>query len=256
MSGFKLLDDSSTRDAPDAATRRPASHADQPLGLTVHSMPAPEQALELEARRTTSGRWKMIAVLLVCAAPVLASYFTYYVVRPEGRRNFGALIDPQRPLPDQASVSLGGQDGNLKALKGQWLLVSVAGGECDPACSRRLYLQRQLRESLGKEKDRLDWVWLIADDAAVPAHLLPALKEATVLRVPLAALSAWLLPATGHQLSEHLYVVDPMGNWMLRFPANLDVATAPQAKRDLERLLRASASWDQAGRTSVPEAGQ
>jgi hypothetical protein len=41
----------------------------------------------------------MLAVLLVCAAPVIASYFTYYVVRPEGRRNYGELIDPQRPLP-------------------------------------------------------------------------------------------------------------------------------------------------------------
>lgn len=211
-------------------------------------MPAPEQALAL-ARRTSSGRWKMLAVLLVCAAPVIASYFTYYVVRPEGRRNFGELINPQRPLPDLASTSLSGQGGNLRALKGQWLLVSVAGGACDEACSRHLYLQRQLRESLGKERDRLDWVWLIPDQAAVPGHLLPALKEAAVLRVPSAGLAAWLAPASGQPLAGHLYVVDPMGNWMLRFPANLDLASAAKAKRDLERLLRASASWDQAGRS-------
>ena len=255
MSGFKLVDDSSLRGAPDAALR-PPGHDDQPLGLTIHSMPVPEQVMALQARRTASGRWKMMAVLLICAAPVLASYFTYYVVRPEGRRNFGALIDPQRPLPDQASVSLGGQGGNLKSLQGQWLLVSVGGGACDEACSRRLYLQRQLRESLGREKTRLDRVWLIEDDAAVPEPLLPAVQEATVLRVPRAALSDWLTPASGHALTEHLYVVDPMGNWMLRFPANLDLADAPKAKRDLERLLRASASWDQAGRETGSNAGQ
>lgn len=215
-------------------------------------MPAPEQALALQAQRTRSGRWKMIAVLLICAAPVIASYFTYYVVRPEGRRNFGDLIEPPRALPDQASVSLGAQDGNLKALAGQWLLVSVAGGACDEACRRHLYLQRQLRESLGRERDRLDWVWLITDQAPVPDTLLPALKEATVLRVPAAALSDWLQAASGQQLSEHLYVVDPRGNWMLRFPAQLDLSTAPKAKRDLVRLLRASASWDQAGREAGP----
>ncbi len=219
-------------------------------------MPAPEQAIALQAQRTRSGRWKMIAVLLVCAAPVIASYFTYYVVRPEGRRNFGALIEPPRALPDQASVSLAGQGGNLKALKGQWLLLSVAGGACDEACRRHLYLQRQLRESLGRERDRLDWVWLITDQAPVPDTLLPALKEATVLRVPPAALSDWLQAASGQQLSEHLYVVDPMGNWMLRFPADLDLSTAPKAKRDLERLLRASASWDQAGREAGPAAAR
>lgn len=249
MSGFKLLEDSSTRAAPDA--RR----TDQPLGLTIHSMPTPEQAMAGDARRTVSGRWKMLAVLLVCAAPVVASYFMYYVVRPEGRRNFGELIDPQRSLPDQASVSLSGQRGNLKALKGQWLLLSVAGGACDDVCSHHLYLQRQLRESLGKDKDRVDWVWLIPDDVAVPDKLLPALKGATVLRVSMAGLSGWLAPASGHQLDEHLYLVDPMGNWMMRFPAKLDVSGATQAKRDLERLLRASASWDQPGREVGPEAG-
>lgn len=248
MSGFKLLDDSSTRDAPDASTRSGVNHGDQPLGLTVHSIPSPERAMDQEARRTGSGRWKMLAVLLVCAAPVVASYFTYYVVRPEGRRNFGELIDPQRPLPDQASVNLTGRTSNFMALKGQWLLISVAGGACDEVCSRHLYLQRQLREGLGKDKDRVDWVWLIPDDAPVPGKLLPALKDATVLRVSSAGLSAWLQPASGHQLAEHLYLVDPLGNWMMRFPANLDLSSAARARRDLERLLRASASWDVAGR--------
>ena len=192
-----------------------------------------------------------MAVFLVCAAPVLASYVSYYLVRPEGRRNFGELIEPQRPLPDLPGVSLAGQRINLQALKGQWLLISVAGGDCDELCRRHLYLQRQLREGLGKDKDRLDWVWLIADDAQVPTSLLPALSEATVLRVLPGGLSDWLTPAKGHRLAEHLYVVDPMGHWMMRFPAELDVSSAAGAKRDLDRLLRASASWDQPGREAV-----
>lgn len=251
MSGFKLLDDSSPRGVTDAA-----SQADQPLGLTVHSIPAPERAMDLQARRNGSGRWKMLAVMLVCAAPVVASYYTYYVMKPEGRRNFGELINPQRPLPDQASVSLSGQTDKLTALKGQWLLLSVAGGACDEGCNRHLYLQRQLRESLGKDKDRLDRVWLISDDAPVPDKLLPALNGTTVLRVSSDALSGWLAPANGHQLEEHLYLVDPMGNWMMRFPANLDLASAARVKKDLERLMRASASWDQAGREARPGAGR
>src|SRR3954469_15500526 len=72
---------------------------DQPLGLTVHSLPLPQEAGAADGERTRRGRWKMLAVMLVCAAPVVASYFTYYVVRPEGRRNYGELIEPQRPLP-------------------------------------------------------------------------------------------------------------------------------------------------------------
>ena len=226
---------------------KPAAQ-DEPLGLTVHSMPAPEQLGELSDGRTRKGRWKMIAVMLVCAAPVIASYFTYYVVRPDGRRNFGELIDPQRPLPDLVAHDLQGQPVNLKSLKGQWLLMSTAAAACDEVCARHLYLQRQLREGLGKDKDRLDWIWLVVDSAPVPDQLLPALKEATVLRVPQAELSQWLEAKPGQELGDHLYLVDPIGNWMMRFPPQLDNATAAKTKRDLERLMRASAFWDKGGR--------
>jgi hypothetical protein len=211
-------------------------------------MPAPEQLMAEDERRTRSGRWKMIVVMLVCAAPVVASYFTYYVIRPQALRNFGELIDPQRPLPDLATVALDGKTVNLRELKGQWLLLSVGSGSCNEACVQRLYFQRQLRESLGKDKDRLDRVWLVTDAQAIAPALNTGLQQATVLRVAPAPLAQWLQPASGHDLDEHLYLVDPLGNWMMRFPANLDLATAAKAKRDLERLLRASASWDQPGR--------
>jgi len=241
MSGSKLLDPSSNGAAPERAP-------DQPLAFTVHSMPAPEQLLAEEERRTRSGRWKMIAVLLICAAPVIASYLTYYVIRPQGLRNFGQLIEPQRPLPELSAVALDGKTIQLRELKGQWLLLSVGGGDCTQACVQRLYFQRQLRESLGKDKDRLDKVWLVTDAQPVAPALQQGLQQASVLRVERAALAQWLAPASGNELEEHLYVVDPLGNWMLRFPANLDLAGAAKAKRDLERLLRASASWDRAGR--------
>jgi hypothetical protein len=60
--------------------------SDEPLGLTVHSMPRPTALDGAEgASARPSGRWKMLVVMLMCAAPVIASYFTYYVIRPEGR---------------------------------------------------------------------------------------------------------------------------------------------------------------------------
>lgn len=220
---------------------------DQPLDLTVHALPRLD-ASDAHVQRTRLGRWQMLLVLLICAAPVVASYMAYYVVRPDTRSVFGTLIDPQRPLPDLIGTTPDGKRDNLRSLKGQWLLVTVAGGACDAKCQQYLYLQRQLRESLGKDKDRLDRVWLIDDDAAVAPALLPAIKDAVVLRVPARELALWLAPQKGHAMAEHLYLVDPMGNWMMRFPAALDVKGAAKAKRDIERVLRASASWDQAGR--------
>lgn len=223
----------------------------QPLGLTVHSTPSMHslaQGVQDHANQR-KGRWKMLAVLLVCAAPVVASYFTYYVVRPEGRRNFGELIEPQKDMPAALmATTLVGQTVPLSDLKGQWLLLSTSTAACDVQCETHLYLQRQLRESLGREKARMDWVWLIQDGQQPSPALQAAVQPAQVLQVDAAALQTWLQPAQGQQLADHLYLVDPQGHWMLRFPAHLDKASAPQAKRDLERLLRASSSWDQPGR--------
>jgi hypothetical protein len=105
---------------------------------------------------------------------------------------------------------------------------------------------------MGRDKDRVDWVWLVDDQAAVPHDLLPALGDAMVLRVDPAGLTHWLTPGIGRKLSDHLYVVDPFGKWMMRFPPDLDVKNVAQAKRDLSRLLTASASWDKPGRVNKP----
>ena len=237
MSGSKLSNPAAKNDLPDS-----------PLAMTVHDMPRPGDVVQADALRTRMGRWKMIAMLLICASPVIASYFTYYVVRPEGRRNYGELIEPQKDMPQVSAKNLQGELVPLASLKGQWLLVNVSSGACAERCQQNLYFQRQLREILGREKDRLDRVWFITDDAPVADTLLPALNMAHVLRLDAQTVQSWISPAKDQQLQDHLYVIDPMGNFMMRFPANMDVPSASKAKRDLERLLKASSSWDQAGR--------
>ena len=228
----------------------PGSIVDEPpapLSFAVHSMQPP--ALDDDARRTVTGRLKMLLVLAICAAPVIASYLAFYVIRPDGRTNYSELITPLRPLPaDLPLTDLKGAAVKADSLKGQWLLVVVSGGACDAVCEKHLWLQRQLRETLGREKDRLDKVWLIADDAPPRAQTLDAIRtntEITVLRVPKGALSAWLAPAAGRALTDHLYVIDPLGNWMMRSPAEPEPG---KLKRDVEKLLRASAGWDKPGR--------
>ncbi len=218
---------------------------DEPLTMTVHTLPQPGEVAAIDAARTRSGRWKMLMLLLVCAAPVIASYFTYYVIRPSGGHSYGELIDPQRPLPAMEGMNAQGEAVALTSLRQQWLLISVADSACNEACERHLYLQRQIREMLGREKDRVDWVWLRTGSDTLREPLVQATAAALVLQVDADALAQWLVPAAGHRLEDHLYVVDPLGNWMMRFPADLD---PKRARRDLDRLLRASSFWDKPGR--------
>ena len=241
MSGFNSS-------VPGSGASPESLQAGSPVGLTVHSLPTPRLNADF-ARRTTSGRLNMLLVLAVCAAPVIASYLTYFVIRPEGRTNYSELIEPLRPVPaDLPLVDLAGKAVSAASLKGQWLLVVVAAGGCDAACERLLWVQRQLRETLGREKDRIEKVWLIPDGTAPRPQTLRAVSthtDMTVLQAQADPLAQWLQPANGHALSEHMYVVDPLGNWMMRVPPNPDPA---RLKRDIEKLLRASAGWDKPGR--------
>lgn len=219
----------------------------EPLALTVHSLPL--AVVDERQRRTWSGRVQAVLILLVCAAPVLASYWVFYVVRPSGgEAAYGSLILPTVALPDVVATDLQGGRVPLRSLKGQWLLVVVGPASCDADCEQRLFQQRQLREMLGRERDRVDKVWLVTDGSLPKPELRQALSAPpplTMLRLPHAVVAGWLQPGPGHTLEEHLYIVDPMGEWMMRMPAAPEPA---RVRRDLERLLRASASWDTAGR--------
>ncbi|MSQ56814.1 MAG: hypothetical protein EXR35_04635 [Limnohabitans sp.] len=224
------------------------NNANQPLGLTVYDLPSPVDSVAYDAKRTRAGRFRMLLVFIICLSPVVASYFMYYVARPASINSFGELIQPTRSLPHSQMIDLQGQAGGLSQLKKQWLLISVGSGACPLECQNRLYLQRQILASLGKERGRVDWVWLISDDEAVPAQILPGLQEAQVWRIQSKVIEAWLKPQTGFALQDHFYLVDPMGEWMMRFSALIDKEKAALIKKDLERVLRASAGWDLPGR--------
>lgn len=222
----------------------------EPLGLTVHSLPTPVDAM---TRQRASGRFKMLLIMAACAAPMIASYTLYYVVRPTGGATaYSDLIQPTVPMPAVPAQPLdGGAPQVLRGLAGQWLLVVVDSGACAEACEQRLFMQRQLREMNGRDRDRIDKLWLVIDDAPVKPALQQALAATPgmhMLRVPRATVAAWLKPTPGQALEDHLYVVDPLGEWMMRAPANADPS---KLKRDITRLLRASGGWDQAGRQAL-----
>jgi hypothetical protein len=208
-----------------------------------------EPAAEVEQQsRKRKGRWRLLMLVLVTASPVLASYFTYYVLQPKGSPQYGELISPVRELPRIEVIDVQGNKIDLRSLRGQWLMITVADAACDAACEKVLYLTRQLHTGLGAERDRLDRVWFATGAAPIPEGLPEALQGATVLRVDSEQLSQWLVPQAQHPLQESIYLVDPQGFWMMRFPATADVDNAMKIKKTLNRLLRAAQFWDRPGR--------
>ncbi len=186
-----------------------------------------------------NGRRKMLAVLLICASPLIFSYLTYYVIKPTGRTNYGVLIDPrQHPIPALGTVGLDGKPASLDAYKGKWIMLQVAPGDCQQACKDQLVALRQLRLMQGKDMERIERVWLITDDAPLDTMLMRVIDGTRFLRVKPELVKAWLPAEPGGSADDQLYLIDPLGNLMMRFPKNADPA---KVKKDLGKLLKASA---------------
>jgi cytochrome oxidase Cu insertion factor (SCO1/SenC/PrrC family) len=182
-------------------------------------------------RRSRRTLWLILAV---CAAPLLGSYVAYYFWRPSSQVNYGVLLEP-RPLPDVELRDLNGNPFRLSHLKGEWVLLTAGPARCDKRCSDSLVYMRQVRLAQGKDSDRLERVWLLIDAGAPEPTLIAQHPGLHVARDPQKGVVA-ALPAHA-AVTEHIYVIDPLGNLMMRFPANPDPR---RVLKDISRLLRHS----------------
>ncbi|MCC8392084.1 cytochrome C oxidase subunit I [Paraburkholderia sp. MMS20-SJTR3] len=223
------------------STQTPRSpQAGKPAGKPATTKPIPGQPNGPGSWQR--GRWVLLLLAVVCAAPIAISYFVYYVVKPAGgSTNYGTLIQPQRPIPDALTVT--GEDGKplkLASLRGHWLMISVDGSECDKACVTKLYFMRQIRAAQGPERERVVEVWLRTDAGKVADVIQTAYPDTNILIADPAQVAAWLPADTGTRDTDHIYLVDPNGNLMMRFPKD---ANPSKIKSDLTKLLK----WSRIG---------
>jgi hypothetical protein len=180
----------------------------------------------------------LYAIIAVCVAPVAASYFAFYVAPPSGRTNYGTLLTP-RPVPALPLTRLNGERFSFGEFAGQWVMLTAAGGACDEPCAEALLQMRQQRLMTGKDGSRIDRVWLVTDNAPIAPDLLRTFDGTVVVRAPAAEVRA-LLGDGVESLAGHVWLVDPMGNLMLRWPQDPQPG---RVKKDLARLLTASSHW-------------
>lgn len=170
------------------------------------------------------GRTKLLLLGAFFALPFVLAPLAYWLDwAPGGASNYGELVAP--PLPLEAAP--------FTALRGKWVLVSFDAPACDAYCEKKLYFMRQLRRAVGKEQERVERLWLLEGEGKPRAELLAAIEGTRVERND--ALRA-RFPAAG-DATGHIYLVDPLGNLMLRFPRDPDPS---KMLKDLQRLLKVS----------------
>jgi hypothetical protein len=203
------------------------------------------ESLSLEQSRpvshsSRSGKRTLLYVFLVCFVPVVLAYSAYFTRFFEGRNNYGTLIDPQRDIPKTLEArTLSGEPFDIQKLKGKWILFQVASSQCAEPCQMLMFYQRQIRTSTGKERDRIERVVFVVDDGPLETMLLRQFEGVHFVRVNVHQLQQWLPlpqadPANLSALQEHVFVADPLGHIMMRFPVNPDPA---RMRKDISKLL-------------------
>ena len=181
-----------------------------------------------------TSRSKFLMLIGVFLVPVVAAYMAYFGWRPAGHTNYGELFKAT-PLQQTQGTMLDGQPYTLDSLQGKWVMLHVGPAQCDASCARQLYLMRQTRITQGKDQSRIERLWVLTDDATPNGALL---QEHAGLLVWRPAHPAFIdqFPASLNRAG-HIYLIDPLGNLMLRFPESPD----PKGMmKDLKLLLKAS----------------
>jgi len=194
----------------------------------------------------------LIVLVAVCATPAVGPYLLWFFWQPTEYSNYGELIEPRvlpavrlDPLAPVALTATAGTSGSGGApvaaqeatLRGKWFLLMADSAVCDERCERKLYFLRQLRTAQGKEMDRIERVWLVDDRSAPDARLQAPYAGTWIVRAPEQTLLGALPVPEGGNARDHIYLVDPLGNVMMRYPSDADPS---RIRKDMSRLLKYS----------------
>ncbi len=196
-----------------------------------------ETAIENIPLKQKRGRLILVLMFVFFVLPlfiVLAMH--QYGWHPKGS-SIGDLIEPARAL----SVGSQLQDASGKPIdsavfKDKWSMVFIAE-ICDTACAERLYSMRQLHVALAKDIDRVQRV-LITKAADVSA-LQTQYPDLIIINQPGSAIAEltrqFEIADSDVQTSNRIYLVDPLANLMMSYPAT---AKAAEIYKDMTQLLK------------------
>lgn len=193
---------------------------------------------EISTRR---GRQQFLLLAALFFAPLLLALLFYFVLpqlQPQGRTNYGQLVNPAQPAPDFRLVDAAGQPQDRAVLLGRWSYVYLAGPDCDTLCQQKLYQIRQIRALLNEKRQRVQRIYLAPDLAALQRAQQQLAPTHPDLRF-YALSGAGADPAAFFKAADPqaLYLTDPLANWLMVYPAD---ANSPGILKDIKKLLRLS----------------
>ncbi len=195
--------------------------------------------------RLKDNQKKLLIITAWFFIPLLIAVSWYKILPdsllPEMTTNHGALLDPAFTLSPFKHQTIAGELFSNIDVEKVWTLVHFVNGDCDEACSRSLYKTRQLRLALGKDIDRLKRIAILnpAGQSDSNLKMWASHPDLTVLINAEQGIGAQIKTMAGKFYTNEnaLFLIDPLGNVMMHFPATLEPKLI---KKDLRKLFKLS----------------
>jgi len=200
---------------------------------------------EPNPEKTKRNRWLLLVMLAVIIIPSIGALILFVGGwRPDSTKNYGELVVPARPLVNIQLQTLENKQIGETDLQRKWTLIYFVTDSCGEDCQKNLYNLRQIHISQGKNQPRIRRMVIMADDSlrnsATKIRMdYPELTIAGGSEMAMKSLvEQFRLPA-GSPLEDmgRVYIIDPLGNLMMSYPAGSDPTGI---RKDLSRLLYVS----------------
>ena len=180
-------------------------------------------------------------VVIAFVAPVVAAYALFFLgITPPAYSNKGELLDP---IIDVESFALSDDSNNILGrdaiTEHKWHMMYFVGSSCDDACNQTLYNMRQINIAAGKYANRLQRLLVHLEAPAEEFQALVAKEYPQARHVNANAETiAVALQEVGPQFrANEIYIMDPLGNIMLRFTQE---QSYKDILHDLKKLFKVS----------------
>ena len=189
-----------------------------------------------EARRC--GRRTLLGLAALFLLPVAVAFTLYYgkMWRPAGSSSKGELIEPARPLAISGLKHPDGSAAGAEVFRDKWSLIYIGDGACDADCRNALVFARQSRLALNNEMTRVQRIFLATDHCCANEYFAQEHPGMIALDASTPEAQA-LLAQFPRDHARSLYIVDPLGNLMMRHDGE---HTSKDLLSDLKKLLKLS----------------
>jgi len=190
-------------------------------------------------KRSNKTFWILAVVFLLPYIGAFTYYFAGDRLPAMQTSNRGELIVPVRSLGALEFDLYQGTSANINDYEGKWLVLSIAGAECGEDCLHNLYMMRQVRKALSKDRFRVKRAMLFSGAAESLQDIIVEYEGTDVWLGPQVNVKKLLaiVDPENQGVDGRLYIIDPLGNVMMRYQPQND---PKDLLKDLKRLMKVS----------------